>query len=73
LAKKNASKFEENIFKTVVNTMENNLKTIINLFNHRNTNANSGSFNTRIKIFRANQRGVTDTSFFLFRLEKLFA
>ena len=27
----------------------------------------------KIKLFRANLRGVTDTQFFLFRLYKLFA
>lgn len=31
------------------------------------------SFNSKIKLFRANQRGVVDFKFFLFRLEKLFA
>ncbi|MBC7587817.1 MAG: transposase, partial [Chitinophagaceae bacterium] len=38
-----------------------------------NTNANAESFNSKIKLFRANQRGVVDTKFFLFRLQKLFA
>ncbi|OWP82972.1 transposase, partial [Flavobacterium davisii] len=37
------------------------------------TNANAESFNSKIKLFRANLRGVTDIKFFLFRLEKLFA
>ncbi|MEY4968733.1 MAG: hypothetical protein RLZZ261_583, partial [Bacteroidota bacterium] len=27
----------------------------------------------QIKLFRSNLRGVTDTKFFLFRLEKIFA
>ena len=31
------------------------------------------SFNSEIKLFRANQRGVVDNDFFLFRLVKLFA
>ncbi|MCF6353476.1 MAG: transposase, partial [Cyclobacteriaceae bacterium] len=31
------------------------------------------SFNAKIKLFRANLRGVRDTTFFLFRLYKLFA
>ena len=70
---KRVSAFEENVFKTVINTIENNWETILNFFNNRNANANAESFNARIKLFRANQRGVTDTSFFLFRLEKLFA
>ncbi|HEX9601116.1 MAG TPA: DDE transposase, partial [Mariniflexile sp.] len=37
------------------------------------TNANAESFNSKIKLFRANQRGVVDIKFFLFRMEKLFA
>jgi transposase len=46
---------------------------ILNFFDHRSTNANAESFNSKIKGFRANLRGVTDVRFFLFRLEKLFA
>lgn len=61
------------IFDTVANTVKNNLDNIINFFTNRNTNANAESFNSKIKLFRANQRGVTDTKFFLFRLHKLFA
>lgn len=64
---------ETTTFKTVANTVNNNLTNILNFFNNRNTNANAESFNSKIKLFRANQRGVTDTTFFLFRLYKLFA
>ena len=60
-------------FYTVANTVKNNLDNILNFFINRNTNANAESFNSKIKLFRANQRGVTDTVFFLFRLHKLFA
>lgn len=60
-------------FNTVANTVKNNLDNILNFFNNRNTNANAESFNSKIKLFRANLRGVTDTKFFLFRLHKLFA
>lgn len=60
-------------FYTVANTVGNNLENILNFFNSRNTNANAESFNSKIKLFRANLRGVTDTEFFLFRLHKLFA
>jgi transposase len=49
------------------------METILNFFEYRNTNANAESFNAKIKLFRANLRGVTDVRFFLFRLEKLFA
>lgn len=60
-------------FNTVANTVKYNLDNILNFFNNRNTNANAESFNSKIKLFRANLRGVTDTAFFLFRLTKLFA
>lgn len=60
-------------FNTVANTVKYNLDNILNFFNNRNTNANAESFNSKIKLFRANLRGVTDTKFFLFRLHKLFA
>ena len=64
---------EMNIFNTVANSLNYHLETIINFFINRNTNANAESFNSKIKLFRANQRGVVDTKFFLFRLEKLFS
>ena len=60
-------------FYTVANTVKHNLDNILNFFINRHTNANAESFNSKIKLFRANQRGVVDTSFFLFRLYKLFA
>lgn len=60
-------------FYTVANTVNNNLDNILNFFINRNTNANAESFNSKIKLFRANQRGVADTKFFLFRLYKLYA
>ena len=64
-------KIEE--FLTVANTVQYNLENIVNFFATRNTNANAESFNSKIKLFRANQRGVVDNKFFLFRLHKLFA
>ena len=70
---KKAKNFEKDIFRTAANSIENNKQTILNFFNNRSTNANAESFNAKIKLFRANQRGVTDTRFFLFRLEKFFA
>jgi transposase len=60
-------------FNTVINSIENHLDKILNFFNNRNTNANAESFNSKIKNFRANLRGVSDVKFFLFRLQKLFA
>ena len=60
-------------FYTTANTVKANFENILNFFNNRNTNANAESFNAKIKLFRANLRGVTDTCFFLFRLHKLLA
>ena len=60
-------------FNTVAHTIKYNLDNILNFFDNRNTNANAESFNSKIKLFRANLRGVTDTTFFLFRLHHLFA
>ncbi len=65
------AKIEE--FNTVLNSLEYHLENILNFFNHRSTNAYAESFNSKIKGFRANLRGVTDVKFFLFRLQKLFA
>ena len=66
-----AMKIDE--FNTVVYSIEYHLEDILNFFDNRNTNANAESFNSKIKSFRANLRGVTDVKFFLFRLQKLFA
>ena len=60
-------------FFTAANSVKVNMNNILNFFSNRNTNANAESFNSKIKLFRANLRGVTDTTFFLFRLHKLFA
>ena len=66
-----ASKITE--FNTALNSIEYHIENILNFFTNRSTNANAESFNSKIKGFRANLRGVTDVKFFLFRLEKLFA
>lgn len=60
-------------FNSAARSIGYHLENILNFFTNRNTNANAESFNSKIKLFRANQRGVRDVSFFLFRLEKLFA
>ena len=46
---------------------------ILNFYNHRSSNAMAESFNAKIKLFRANLRGVADKRFFLFRIAKLYA
>ena len=60
-------------FNSVAESVENHWRGILNFFNHRSTNAHAESFNAQIKLFRANLRGVTNVSLFLFRLEKIFA
>ena len=70
---KDTKKLEMNVFNTAANSLNNHLETILNFFDNRLTNANAESFNSKIKLFRANLRGVIDTKFFLFRMEKLFA
>ena len=60
-------------FYTTAHTVKNNLGNILNFFTNRNTNANAESFNSKIKLFRANLRGVVDIQFFMFRLFKLYA
>jgi len=60
-------------FNTVANSIQYNLDNICNFFENKNTNANAESFNAKIKLFRANLRGVSDPTFFLFRLKNLFA
>jgi len=71
--KQNVEELKIPEFNSVVNSIENHINGIMNFFNNRNTNANAESFNSKIKNFRANLRGVTDVKFFLFRLHKLFA
>ena len=60
-------------FNSTAKSISYHLDNILNFFDNRNTNANAESFNSKIKLFRANLRGVTDTSFFLYRLQNLFA
>lgn len=71
--KEKVLKLKINEFNTVVNSLEYHLHNILNFFQNKSTNANAESFNSKIKGFRANLRGVTDVKFFLFRLQKLFA
>lgn len=64
---------ELNEFNTAANSINYHLENILNFFDNRSTNAHAESYNAKLKLFRANLRGVTDVKFFLFRLEKLFA
>ena len=60
-------------FNTISATIYAHYPEILNFFDNRSTNASAESFNAKIKAFRAIQRGVTDTSFFMFRLAKIYA
>lgn len=60
-------------FNTISATIYSHYPEILNFFDNRSTNASAESFNAKIKAFRANQRGVTDIPFFLFRLAKIYA
>lgn len=60
-------------FHHLVPTIKQHFDSIMNFFDRRSTNAYAESFNAKIKLFRANLRGVKNNLFFLFRLEKLFA
>lgn len=58
-------------FETPMQTIQLHERTIVNYFISRMTNASAESFNAKIKNFRALQRGVSDVTFFLYRLSKL--
>jgi len=60
-------------FNTISATIYAHYPNILNFFDNRSTNASAESFNAKIKAFRSTQRGVTDTSFFLFRLANIYA
>ena len=60
-------------FNTISATIYTHYKEILNFFDNRSTNASAESFNAKIKAFRAALRGVCDTTFFLFRLMKIYA
>lgn len=60
-------------FRTVSRSVQTHYINILNFFNNNSTNASAESFNAKIKAFRAASRGVRDISFFLFRLQKIYA
>ncbi|WP_343043549.1 transposase [Sphingobacterium shayense] len=45
----------------------------LHYFDNRSTNASAESFNAKLKAFRSVFRGVRDTTFFLYRVMKLYA
>lgn len=60
-------------FRSVIKTFKNHAPTILNYFRRRATNASAEAFNSKVKIFRAQMKGVRDRNFFVFRLVKLYA
>lgn len=60
-------------FNVIAKSISEHYINILNFFDNRSTNASAESFNAKIKAFRASFRGVTDVSFFLFRLSKVYA
>jgi transposase len=69
-AKIEASGIDE--FLVPVETIRAHEDTILNYFVNRSTNAAAESFNAKLKNFRAVVRGITDKTFFLFRIAKLY-
>lgn len=62
-----------NNFRSVIKTFRNHAPTILNYFHRRSTNASAEAFNSKVKIFRSQMRGVRDRDFFIIRLVKLYA
>ena len=62
-----------NNFRPVIKTFKNHAPTILNYFRRRATSASAEAFNSKVKIFRSQMRGVRDRDFFIFRLVKLYA
>ncbi len=60
-------------FNVIAATFYEHYDDILNFYNNRSSNAMAESFNAKIKLFRANLRGVVDKKFFLFRIANLFA
>ncbi|EIY46048.1 hypothetical protein HMPREF1067_02960, partial [Bacteroides fragilis CL03T12C07] len=60
-------------FNVIAATFYEHYDEILNFYNNRSSNALAESFNAKIKLFRANLRGVVDKKFFLFRIANLYA
>lgn len=72
-SKKESTKTVKNPFITVVNSIKSYSDKILNFFNNRSTNAAAECFNSKLKAFRADLRGVCDVSFFMYRVANIFA
>ena len=70
------SKVEEaklHSFNVIAATFYEHYDDILNFYNNLSSNAMAESFNAKIKLFRANLRGVIDKKFLFFRIANLFA
>jgi transposase len=59
-------------FNVIATTFHEHYEEILNFYTNRSSNAMAESFNAKIKLFRANLRGVADKKFFLFRIANLY-
>jgi transposase len=59
-------------FNVIAATFYEHGEETVNFYTNRSSNASAESFNSKIKSFRAELRGVPDIPFFLFRLSKLY-
>lgn len=55
-------------FNVIVAIFYEHYQDILNFYNHRSSNVAAESFNAKIKLFRANLRGIADRSFFFLGL-----
>jgi transposase len=67
------TEFDNAYFNVACATIYEREDEILNFFTNRATNASAESFNSKIKAFRAQLRGVVDIPFFLYRLVTIFA
>lgn len=66
-------KSKKSSFESVARSIAPHHQYILNYFDNRSTNASSESFNAKIKAFKSIFRDVRDTTFFLYRVMKLYA
>ena len=60
-------------FNVIAATFYEHYNEILNFYNNRSSIAIAESFNAKIKLFRANLRGVANKKLFLFRIANLYA
>ena len=58
--------------KSARDAIKNREENVLNYFINRATNASAESLNSKLKSFRAQVRGVTDLSFFMYRVFKIY-